>query len=149
MLTITQLYTEPGSFFKISFEVTALIGKKLEEAINLYDLLPNGKEFTIYICTKKQLNEIEVKGPDIESTNIIWSLWLPYDKIVKEKEQIIPFLNICFEALVLLFNHYNVSEKDIMKIKEIIEKRVINNRVYLYIEEDIIEPDLSFLDDID
>ncbi|MCD4782022.1 MAG: hypothetical protein K8S27_15970 [Candidatus Omnitrophica bacterium] len=134
-LTISSLYLEQGCEFSISFKVRKLIRQKLEEHVmQPYHFDEKDKDLFLglIISTNSTTKRVEVKGPDFDKRNkvINWGLWLPYELIVKNEEQLVPYINYLFDALVIVFEFYNIEEDVIRNIQKIVANEVIDNPKY-------------------
>jgi hypothetical protein len=150
-LSISSFYADPGFYFSISHKVDNFIRDKLTEVV----MIPYGldkKDPNIFlgldVTTSSKTYSLEVKGPEYDKKNgfINWGLWLPYKEIAEETDQLIPYLKYFFDAIALVFKNYNINEKEIRKVKKIVEDEVINNPEYFFMEEETPQPDLSDLD---
>ncbi|MFC4410613.1 hypothetical protein ACFOZY_09330 [Chungangia koreensis] len=99
------------------------------------------------VSTSSSTHELEVKGPDFNRKEKIinWGFWLPCREIINSANQVVPYLQFYFDALVLLFRNYGISEEIIRSIQEEISSKVIGNSDYEY-EDDSIEFDFSEFD---
>lgn len=70
---------------------------------------------------------------------------MPYDDIISYTNQSIPYLKYYFDALVLIFGNYGISEDHIRNIQRNMEEEIKGNNEYDYME-DSFELDLSDLD---
>lgn len=145
---ISHLYVEPGIRFQISHKVDKYIEHKITEDIMKPYSLDKDKEGTflnLIVSTRSTINELEVRGPDYDKKNdfIVWGLWLPYKEISEAEDQIPPYLNYLFEAIILVLAKYGAHEADIRGIQKDVEKEVINNPEYIFAEKFVPPPDLS------
>ncbi|RZT15536.1 hypothetical protein [Fictibacillus sp. BK138] len=147
-----RLFSEVNTSFSISYKVDLKIREYLNEYICPYLKFPAKEQNMDYmylsVSTKKDVKEVEVKGPDIsrKDKEVVWALWLPYHKISNESDQRERYIKFYFEALVMLFERYNIDEELIRQVQTKIEKEVIGNKEYEFEEEDVLEVDLSDLD---
>ena len=148
----SSIFSEVNSYFSISHKVNLKIREELNQNIVSYlKLTPKEKEMdfiNLITCTKKSILDVEVKGPDFNRKEKIinWGLWLPSEKIFEYSDQRKPYIKFYFDALVILFERYEVEEELLRQVQKNIEKEVIENKEYEYEEEDDIEIDLSDLD---
>jgi hypothetical protein len=139
VLTIGSWFNEPGIEFKVSYKVHKLVRQTMVDDImkpcGLEDKDPN-IYLGLVIATSSNTNELEVRGPEYDKRNkfINYGLWLPYKKINDSKDYLNEYLNNLFDALVLLFRKYDVSEAAIRSVQHKVEKEVINNEEYDYSE---------------
>lgn len=150
-LNLSSFYAEPGYEFKISHKVYQLVQGLLEKHI----MIPYGldeKEPKVMIgldvTTGSKVREVNVKGPDVDKRNNFtnYGIWLPFEPIVSSENVLETFLNQYFDALVILFTSYEVTEGDIRKVQNLTKKEVLGNEDYVFQEEDIPPIDLSDLD---
>lgn len=147
----SSLFSEVNCTFSISHKVDLEIRKALNEKIKPKLRLTSkeqGFEFiNLMVSTSTQTNEVEVKGPDFNRKKKIinWGLWLPYKGIVNSAHQKDPYLKFYFDALVLLFRNYGISEELLRSIQEEVSRKIIGNSEYKY-EEDRIDYDFSEFD---
>jgi hypothetical protein len=147
----SSLFPEANCYFQISHKVDLEIRKALNEKVKPALRLSSREEgfefINLMVSTDSNTNGVEVKGPDYNrKDNIInWGLWLPYKEIVNSENQVIPYLQFYFDAAVLLFRNYGISEEIIRAIQEDVSGKVIGNSDYEY-EDDSIEYDFSEFD---
>lgn len=147
----SNIYSEVGSYFSVSYKVDLKIREKLNESIkfDLQKVFDDEKIlfFNLVVSTNKVTTTVEVKGPDYNNKDkfVNWGLWLPYEDIVNHPTQNIPYINYYFDALVLLFNIYGIPEKKIREIQMSVESEIIGNSQYDF-EDETIDVDLSDLE---
>ena len=146
-----SLFSEVNSYFSISHKVDLKIREELNDTISS-DLQLNTKEkdmdfINLLVSTNKATLNVLVKGPEINRKDKIinWGLWLPYEAIVSSTNQVIPYLQYYFDALIILLGSYGISEKRIREIQFHVESEIIGNSAYEY-EEDDFDLDLSELE---
>ncbi|ANE45479.1 hypothetical protein SY83_03135 [Paenibacillus swuensis] len=146
----SSLFSEVNSFFSISHKVDLKIREELNDTISS-DLQLNTKEkdmdfINLIVSTNKATLNVMVKGPEINRKDkfINWGLWLPYEAIVSSSNQVIPYLQFYFDALIILLGSYGIPEKRIREIQVRVESEIIGNSAYDY-EEDDFDLDLSEL----
>jgi len=138
-LTLSSWFGEVGIKFKISFKVHKLIRELLiENVMKPFGLDSKDPEvfLGLVLTTTKETRDLEVRGPEYDRKNkyINYGLWLPYEKIDNSNNYLQEYLNYYFDALVILFNKYNISEESILKVKYKVEEEVLNNANYSYSE---------------
>jgi hypothetical protein len=147
----SSLFSEVNCNFSISHKIDLEIRKALNEKIKSelrFTSREEGFKFiNLMVSTSSSTHEVEVKGPDFSRKEKIinWGFWLPYKEIVNSTNQVVPYLQFYFDALVLLFRNYGISEEIIRYIQEEISSKVIGNSEYEY-EDDSIEFDFSEFD---
>jgi hypothetical protein len=142
-ISTMNIFSEIKTYFSISYKVDLLIRRKLNESI-LSDLQLKSKDkdmccIDLVVSTSRATIQVEVKGPQIyrKDKTISWGLWLPYEAIVNTSDQLIPYLKYYFDAVVLVFENYRITEDKIRVIQKSVEEEVLNNRAeYVYEEED-------------
>lgn len=149
-LGISSIYTEVGVNFEISHKVDNLIRKLLTDNILIpYKLDSINKDWflELIISTKSDLKKVEVNGPDFhkEDKFVIYTLWLPYNRITEADNYLEEYLDSLFEALSIVFDNYNISHTPFIETLATIKQIVINNDEYVFIEERIDPPNLSDL----
>ncbi|MCG1021460.1 hypothetical protein [Sutcliffiella horikoshii] len=103
--------------------------------------------FNLIVSTNKNTISVEVKGPDFDSKEkmINWGLWLTYEEITNQPVQSKEYIKYYFDALVLIFKYYGLSDEKIRNIQKSVEEEVIGNKQYDY-EEETLHLDFSDLD---
>jgi hypothetical protein len=135
-LVISSLFCEPGCFFSIPYKVDLLIAKKLNEMIiklNGLDKVNPESTLCLIVSTNSKTFSVDVKGRILKrkAGYINWGIWLPYEKIIKTKNQLNPYIQYFFDAMVIFFSKFNVQESDVRKVQDVIERTVINNPEYI------------------
>lgn len=137
IIAISSWFNEPGIEFKISFKVHNLIWKYLTDDI----MKPFGLEekdpgflMRLVTATSSDTKELDVRGPETNkrSKSISYGLWLPYEHINSSADYLKEYLYYYFNALVIVFNIYGISEASICEIQGKVEAEVLNNTLYLY-----------------
>lgn len=147
----SSLFPEVNCSFSISYKIDLEIRKALNEKIKpelRFTSKEQGFEYiNLMVSTNTRTHEVEVEGPYfIRKEKIInWELWLPFKEIVNSANQEAPYLQCYFDALVLLFGKFGISEESIRSIQEEISNKVIGNSDYEY-EDNSIEYDFSEFD---
>jgi hypothetical protein len=150
MISISSFFSEPGSYFSISYKVHVFINEVLMKEIfykfNLKDKL-NGYDLFLCVATNSLTKEVEIRGTDKDPKNkvINWGLWLPYLKVVEAEDQRAPYLKYLFDAIVLVLHEYAIPEEPIRAAEEIVRREVIGNPSYFEEVEVDEEIDLSDL----
>lgn len=144
----SSIYNEINCYFSVSHKVDLKIREKLNESIK-FDLqqahnIKSALFLNLIVSTSKTTTKVEVKGPDYNRKDEIinWGLWLPYEDIVNNPKQNIPYIAYFFDALVLVFNTYGIPQERIREIQKNVENEVINNKQYEF-EGESIDLDLS------
>lgn len=141
------MYSEQESYFSISHKVDLLIRQKLNYLIGgKLQISRSEKEkyLNLIVSTNKNTTCVDAKGPDVNNKEgfVNWGLWLPYYEIVNNTNQVESYLSYYFDAVVLVFNNYNVPEEDIRKVQRIVADEIVGNPNYNS-EEETLELDLS------
>jgi hypothetical protein len=139
ILTIRSWFSEPRIEFKISYKVLKLVRESLVDYIMKpfgLDILEPDLLIGLVITTTKNTTQLEVRGPEFDKRNkfINYGLWLPYKPITDAESYMKEFLKYLFEALVILFKKYDVPESAIWDVKERVQKEVLYNSTYNYVE---------------
>jgi hypothetical protein len=129
----------PKIYPRVSHLVFTLARKLLREMIwepyRISDqFAPTKKIMDVVLATGKQmLDHQEVWGPIKKRGRIEFILWLPYNKLAESENQLKPFLKYYFDGMVQVFAHYAVPEAAIREVQALVEKEVIDNPDYIYV----------------
>jgi hypothetical protein len=139
VLTLRSWFSEVGIEFKISFKISKLVRQLLiENVMQPYDLESTNPDcfICLVITTTKNTKNLEVRGPEYDKRNkvINYGLWLPYENINNSNNYLREYLSYLFDALVILFNKYQVPESAIRDIQCKVEEEVLDNPEYIYSE---------------
>lgn len=132
-------YNEPGIKFNVSHKIYKLIRLQLiEKVMDPTGLTAKDPDHFLNLntTTAYDIYELAVRGPVIDKRNkfISYGLWLPYKEINDSKEYLKTFLEFYFDALLILFDKYNVPREFILDVREVVVKEVDNNTEYFYVE---------------
>jgi hypothetical protein len=135
VLTISSWFNEPGVKFNVSHKIYKRIRQLLiEEIMHPFELDKKDSDTFIGLITATSLNTeaLEVRGPELNKKNktINYGLWLPYRKITESDDYLRDFLQNYFDALVKVFQHYDVPEANVRKVQKQTESEVLNNSDY-------------------
>ncbi|MFD2145329.1 hypothetical protein [Mucilaginibacter antarcticus] len=137
ILIISSWYGEPGVSFRIYFKVHKLIRHQLIEQV----MYPFGLEaadsetvLSLVSTTTANTKKLEVRGPEVDKRNktINYGLWLPYLNIHNSSNYLKTYLEYYFDALVILFDKYDIPEDVIRAIQRKVENEVLGNLEYEY-----------------
>ena len=137
IIAISSWFNEPDIEFRISFKVHNVVWKYLtDDIMKPFGLEENDPGFLMRLvtATSSDTKKLDVRGPEINKRNksISYGLWLPYENINGSADYLKEYLYYYFNALVIVFNVYGVSEASIREIQDKVEAEVLNNTVYLY-----------------
>ncbi|MFA1642853.1 hypothetical protein AB5N96_08300 [Chryseomicrobium imtechense] len=147
----SSLYSEINCSFsishKIDLEIRSALNKKIISELKLTSKEQEFKYINLMVTTNSTTNKVEVKGPYFNRKNEIinWELWLPFKEITSTASQEIPYLKFYFDALVMLFEKYEVEEDQIRSIQKEISEKVIGNKEYEF-KEETLDYDFSDFD---
>jgi hypothetical protein len=139
ILTIRSWFNEPGIEFTVSHKVHKFARQTIiDEVLKPFGLESKDPDvfLGLVIATSENTKIVEVRGPEYDKRNkfINYGLWLPYEKINNSNNYLGEYLNNLFDALVLLFNKYDVPESAIRNVQGKVEAEVLNNPNYVYSE---------------
>jgi hypothetical protein len=136
-ITTSSFFVESGSSFSISYKVSLLIRSQLNAIISLLIVTDQKKDNSIHIIvsTSKNTKNVEIKGPVKSGKFIDWVLWLPYYEVIKDADHLKNYLHYYFDAVVLVFQKYDVPEEPIRDVHRIVENEVIGNPEYKFDDE--------------
>jgi len=136
ILLIGAWYNEVGYSFEFSYKVDLFIREQIIAKIfpkyRLNDI-EEGWYLNLVIATDSKTKELEVRGPDKRKRQkmIDYGLWLPFDRIMKSQYPLETFIDYYFDALEIVFADYGVEKKDLLDLKVMSKKEILNNSEYI------------------
>lgn len=135
---IIRFYTTPKYSIDLSPELLGLITDTLDaELLNKYTFKKKNKEeFEIWLDIEVETNDIKAREIFKKQKENIFSveIKLPYNKVVKDKETIIPaFIEHLIQAVSQVLKPYiNAGDEVYSKITQMLLTETQNNDKYIY-----------------
>jgi len=135
-ITLSSWFNEPNVKFRISHIVYKFIRQSLIDDV----MISHGLEkrdpnlfLELVTCTSIKTTELEVRGPEYDKRNkfITYGLWLPFERINNSSHYVKEFLDLYFDALVLVFRYYSIEESVIRKVQSKTLVEVVDNDFYV------------------
>ena len=141
ILLIGAWYNEVGYSFNFSHKVDVFIREQItNEIFTKYglDTIEDSWYLNLIIATDSHTIKIDVRGPKQRKRQMMidYGLWLPYNYNMKSENPLEKYIECLFDALVIVFDNYGVSQKDILDLKASSKKEILNNSVYIELSED-------------
>ncbi|HEY5750637.1 MAG TPA: hypothetical protein VIU12_31460 [Chryseolinea sp.] len=140
------IYMEEGVVFPISYKIGDLIIDEMQARLpkESQQVVVKGEPFSlgVVISTKKSKTELSIQGPSISKKYkmVDYTLWIPYEKVIKSKNIPNAYLDCVCEGIILVFKEYQYDSSIVTKIFSDIKKEVLNNPEYEYRKEDDPSP---------
>lgn len=128
-----QIYVQPDIYFNFSCIFQNYIHSILSEKIIVSDYFkekyPDYK-LMFRISAKKNIDENEIKGPSIfrKDSDMEYTIFLPFDAIMKHKNYNYIALKYLFEGIYTVFEEYHFDYSQIKENEEDTIKNILEDK---------------------